>query len=54
MEKAYWEDGKPMEEIPYLDGKREGTAKYYNLDGDLIEEKLWEDGELVGTRRVKQ
>ena len=51
-EAAYWESGELMEEIPYVDGMKDGVAGYYDIDGTLMEEKVWELNQLIETRKI--
>jgi uncharacterized protein len=46
----YFENGKIREIIPYKAGKPEGTNQLFDLEGELIHEKFYEEGKLIGTK----
>lgn len=48
----YYSDGKLESEINYLNGIREGEAKFYKPDGTLKEECLYINGRIDGIVRV--
>ena len=53
METKYWEDGTIQAEIPYKNGKKDGTEKRYDMDGNIVEEIIWEDGNMVEATRFQ-
>ena len=42
-----YSDGKVKSEIRTVNGERDGTAKFYNASGKLIERSQWKKGHLV-------
>ena len=51
FEKTFYPNGELMQEIPYRDGKREGTRKWYYENGYLQSELFYENGKPVGMWR---
>jgi len=49
VEKQYWEDGILKSELPYKNGKLNGTAIWYYEDGTIMHEVPYEDDEITGT-----
>lgn len=43
-----WIDGKILEEIQYVNGKKDGPYRYYNLDGSVAVEGTYADDEKTG------
>ncbi len=41
LEKGYYPNGEPAQEIPYQNGYIGGTVKLYDMDGELIEERSY-------------
>ena len=48
--KNYFENGKPQIEWTYKDGKREGLAKAYSAEGQLIREWEYKNDEIVNEK----
>jgi antitoxin component YwqK of YwqJK toxin-antitoxin module len=44
--KYHW-TGKLYSETLFLDDKEHGLEKFYDEDGDLVETRLWNNGELI-------
>ena len=44
----YWENGKVLSEIQYLDGKREGVCRYWYKTGQLKSEVMYKNGKMSG------
>ncbi|MBT3469992.1 MAG: hypothetical protein HN467_11775 [Opitutae bacterium] len=47
----YHEDGSKWVETPYVDGKQHGTAIQYNKDGSPQNEIVYENGEVISSKR---
>lgn len=45
--KNYYENGQLMEVINYKEHKKHGNAKFFEENGDLTLEQMWEDGKLI-------
>lgn len=45
--REWYEDGTPQTETHFKAGRRHGSNTYWNPDGSLLKEQLWEDGTLV-------
>jgi TonB family protein len=50
--KNYYPDGKLESEINYLDGIREGEARFFHEDGSLKEERLYINGRVDGLVKI--
>ncbi len=49
----FYKDGKTVQlEMPYVNGKREGTSKKYYENGDLYAETQYKNDQLNGIRRL--
>ena len=44
----YWDNGKVLSQIHYLDGKRDGSCRYYYKNGTLMNEGFYENGKMTG------
>jgi len=44
----YWENGQKLSEIQYLNGKREGSCKYWHKTGQLMSSGIYKNGKLCG------
>jgi uncharacterized protein len=44
----YWDNGKMLEQIHYLDGKRDGSCKHWYKNGQIINEGLYKNGKMTG------
>jgi antitoxin component YwqK of YwqJK toxin-antitoxin module len=49
----HYRNGKVVLEIPFVNGKRHGIERQYDLDGSLIAEIPWEFDEKHGRERIK-
>ncbi len=41
---TYYESGKIMTEIPFVNGQRHGTARAYNKEGKIVETLTYDKG----------
>ena len=46
---AYWDNGKVLSQIHYLDGKRDGSFRHWYKNGQLMNEGFYKNGKMIGT-----
>ena len=44
----YWDNGQVLSQIHYLDGKRDGSCRYYYKNGTIMNEGFYENGKMTG------
>ena len=44
----YWDNGKILSQIHYLDGKRDGSCRYWYKTGQLMSEGFYKNGKMTG------
>ena len=44
----YWDNGKVLSQINYLDGKRDGSCRHWYKNGTLMNEGFYENGKMTG------
>jgi len=44
----YWNNGQVLSQIHYLDGKRDGSCRYWYDDGTLMTEGFYKNGKMTG------
>ena len=44
----YWNNGKILSQINYLDGKRDGLCKNWFQNGQLMNKGVYKNGKMIG------
>ena len=44
----YWDNDNVLSQISYLDGKRDGSCRYYYKNGTLMNEGFYKNGKMIG------
>jgi antitoxin component YwqK of YwqJK toxin-antitoxin module len=44
----YWDNGKVLSQIHYLDGKRDGSCRYFYKNGTCKAEGFYKNGKMIG------
>ena len=44
----YWDNGQVLSQIHYLDGKRDGSCRYWYKNGTLMNEGFYKKGKMTG------
>ena len=44
----YWNNSQVLSEIHYLDGKRDGSCRYWYKNGQLMNEGFYKNGKMIG------
>lgn len=44
----YWDNGKVLSQIHYLDGKRDGSCRYFYKNGTCMSEGFYKNGKMIG------
>jgi antitoxin component YwqK of YwqJK toxin-antitoxin module len=52
MKKLYYPNGKKQEESTFVDGVKDGIAKWYDQDENIIAEYNYSKGELNGEQKT--
>ncbi len=52
VKKGYWRNGKIMERITYKRGIQDGLTQYFDMKGNLTEEEIWEESNLIETKII--
>jgi antitoxin component YwqK of YwqJK toxin-antitoxin module len=48
VELEYWDNGSVLSQVHYLDGKRDGSCRYYYKNGTLMNEGFYKKGKMIG------
>jgi len=48
VELEYWDNGNVLSQVHYLDGKRDGSCRYYYKNGPLMNEGFYKKGKMIG------
>ena len=44
----YWDNSQVLSQVHYLDGKRDGSCRYYYKNGALMNEGFYKKGKMIG------
>ena len=44
----YWDNAQVLSQIHYLDGKRDGSCRYWHKNGQLMNEGFYKNGKMIG------
>jgi len=48
VELEYWDNGNVLSQVHYLDGKRDGSCRYYYKNRTLMNEGFYKKGKMIG------